>query len=313
MPNWCSNSLEITASRENLLSIKCLMEGKFPPLYLKAIKKSIKIFLMGCAGILKPTYKTEEKIFPPLTSHGTGKQTFSNIVFNLWRYLFDSNAFLDDETCRTILSSYSHVIAPVEVLPSAMSAEQREIVGTLMNRRSFDWFHRFPVWDKKLGADVLDSLWKELDEIPDALPFDMRLFLPTRLAVEINGFNGSHENDFQGIPSGYDFYRERYGCKWPDGKEFQFTEIREGEAIVDFETPWTPPGKEVFEAMSRKFPCEIRHLYAEEGNGFCGSGHYKDGKTLDESEDELEYEAVPGEEYKRVAGPAYILELCGGD
>lgn len=47
-----------------------------------------------------------------------------------------------------------------------------------------------------------------------ASDFDMRLLLPTRLDVEIIGFNFGL---LDGIPGGYEFYIPQYDVKWPEG------------------------------------------------------------------------------------------------
>ncbi len=48
------------------------------------------------------------------------------------------------------------------------------------------------------------------------MPFDLLTVLPTRLDVEVNGFNGGVLN---GVPSAYHWYTEQYGVKWPVGYE----------------------------------------------------------------------------------------------
>lgn len=40
--------------------------------------------------------------------------------------------------------------------------------------------------------------------------------MPSRLDVEVNGFNGGVLN---GVPSAYHWYTEQYGVKWPVGYE----------------------------------------------------------------------------------------------
>lgn len=48
------------------------------------------------------------------------------------------------------------------------------------------------------------------------MPFDLLTVQPTRLDVEVNGFNGGVLN---GVPSAYHWYTEQYGVKWPVGYE----------------------------------------------------------------------------------------------
>ncbi len=52
------------------------------------------------------------------------------------------------------------------------------------------------------------------------IPFDLLTVLPTRLDVEVNGFNGGVLN---GVPSAYHWYTEQYGVKWPCGYELNIS------------------------------------------------------------------------------------------
>ena len=48
--------------------------------------------------------------------------------------------------------------------------------------------------------------------------------MPSRLDVEVNGFNGGVLN---GVPSAYHWYTEQYGVKWPVGYEVNISNQRE--------------------------------------------------------------------------------------
>ncbi len=48
--------------------------------------------------------------------------------------------------------------------------------------------------------------------------------MPSRLDVEVNGFNGGVLN---GVPSAYHWYTEQYGVKWPVGYEVNISSQRE--------------------------------------------------------------------------------------
>lgn len=52
------------------------------------------------------------------------------------------------------------------------------------------------------------------------MPFDLLTVLPTRLDIEVNGFNGGVLN---GVPSAYHWYTERYGVKWPCGYDLNIS------------------------------------------------------------------------------------------
>ncbi len=61
----------------------------------------------------------------------------------------------------------------------------------------------------------------------------MRLLLPTRLDVEINGFNGGL---LDGVPGSYEFYIARYGVKWPEGCQLEVGDSSPDFLEVDFDT-----------------------------------------------------------------------------
>ena len=62
------------------------------------------------------------------------------------------------------------------------------------------------VWRNRLCDNVLPE---------KNMPFDLLTVLPSRLDVEVNGFNGGVLKD---VPSAYNWYTEQYGMKWPVGR-----------------------------------------------------------------------------------------------
>lgn len=53
MFSWCQNRLEITGKSVCLDVMQPWIAGTEKPLYRHAIRQAIKLFLAGCAGILK--------------------------------------------------------------------------------------------------------------------------------------------------------------------------------------------------------------------------------------------------------------------
>ncbi|EHX2155818.1 DUF1281 domain-containing protein [Escherichia coli] len=101
------------------------------------------------------------------------------------------------------------------------------------------------------------------------MPFDLLTVLPTRLDVEVNGFNGGVLN---GVPSAYHWYTERYGVKCLVGYEVNISSQGENFIQVDFDTPWCQPESDVIAELSRRFSCTLEHWYAEQGcNSVAGS------------------------------------------
>lgn len=75
MFSWCHNRLEITGKSVCLDVMQPWIVGTEKPLYRHAIRQAIKLFLAGCAGILKPVRAVEYAPYPMLTASGTGAQT----------------------------------------------------------------------------------------------------------------------------------------------------------------------------------------------------------------------------------------------
>ncbi|EFH6757940.1 hypothetical protein GNW48_25285 [Escherichia coli] len=62
------------------------------------------------------------------------------------------------------------------------------------------------VWWNRLCDNVLPE---------KTMPFELLTVLPSRLDVEVNGFNGGVLKD---VPSAYNWYTGQYGMKWPVGR-----------------------------------------------------------------------------------------------
>lgn len=78
MSEWCTNRLEFSGKS---VCIDILLEwvtGAEVPRYRHAVQQSIRLFLAGCAGILKPTSTTEYRPYPPLIPLGTGPASSPN-------------------------------------------------------------------------------------------------------------------------------------------------------------------------------------------------------------------------------------------
>ncbi|CSZ06662.1 Uncharacterised protein [Shigella sonnei] len=92
---------------------------------------------------------------------------------------------------------------------------------------------------------------------------------PTRLDIEVNGFNGG----------------------------------------VDFDTPWCQPESDVVAELSRRFGCTLEHWYAEQGCNFCGWQLYERGELVDVLWGELEWSSpTDDDELPEVTGPAWIID-----
>lgn len=94
----------------------------------------------------------------------------------------------------------------------ALSGDVQEAISALYDRKHYDW-------TGLLRKADCSEWWNQLCDttLPDkTLPLDMLLVLPTRLDVEINGFNGKL---MDGISSSYDWYRNNYGAVRPTARK----------------------------------------------------------------------------------------------
>lgn len=131
----------------------------------------------------------------------------------------------------------------------------------------------------------------------------MASVLPTHVLPEINGFNGNlrtYANEKRGLLDRFAAYGSNvthFGTKWP-GFEFRASE-KDGHVFLDFETAWSPPNEEYFDALSERIPQLNEIYYAEQGVGFCGSGvAIEPGVVAWRSGDlEIEYTELEGQPY----------------
>lgn len=209
MPNWCANRLRVTGLAENVSHVRALMEGNARPLYTRAEAEGIQLFLAGCAGLLRPVTDETYAPFPALTAAGPGEDTPENRAFTQWLAQLRDGAELTDKTCYRL-----HDLWLATGIRSrkwdVLDDEAQAVMNSLWKRKFFDW--------SGVRGSRVSEFWirtSDSDAIADgSAEFDMHLLLPTRLDVEINGFNGGL---LDGIPGGYEFYIAQYGVKWPGG------------------------------------------------------------------------------------------------
>lgn len=299
MPNWCANRAEIYCPSIHTEDIFRFAKGETDPYLSRAIQASIKLFIAGYAGILKPVSPARYSPFPDLLQHGIGEMNERNSAFHDWLHLLQANSDLTKETCEQILNLYAKTGLP-DLAWDQLSEVQQASVAELLDRKHHDWIG-FD-WGK---PRTHEDMWQSLTETSDtASPFDMRYLIPTQLAPEINGFNGKLLKDI--IPT-YDLYLHLYDVKWPVGHRINIEEVSESLVIVDFDTPWGPPTQEVFRRLSALYPCRIVHYFCEQGMGFCGFAEYVNAALVNGSGDELQYSEEDEEGCSDIVGPDYIL------
>lgn len=80
MSEWCENRLEFTGKSVNFDVLSLWIEGCEPPRWCHAVQQSIRMFLAGCAGILRPTKTQNYAPYPMLITMGNGAATPQNLV-----------------------------------------------------------------------------------------------------------------------------------------------------------------------------------------------------------------------------------------
>ncbi|EOI7870195.1 DUF1281 domain-containing protein [Yersinia enterocolitica] len=302
MPNWCANRLIVTGSKEQLDAVEAFALGEMPHKYEMAIKQSIRLFVAGCAGLLQTVDGSEYTPYLDLTSTGRGVISPENLAFTEWVTLLLNNVELDDTACTYIDRLYGQSgigDKTWETLPDAA----QETIESLFKEKGYDWFN----CTVSGTSPSYSEYWDLPLSIDNGQPFDMRSLLPTRLANEVNGFNGRL---LANISSSCSLYLSLYEVKWPTACSLDvFGETC--ELTLDFDTPWGPPSNDVLSALSRQFDCDVMHYFSESGCGFCGYGEYSKGDLLDGANDNIEFEEFMGDdgyEYSREIGPDYIID-----
>lgn len=303
MPNWCANRLRVTGLAENVSHVRALMEGNVRPLYTRAEAEGIQLFLAGCAGLLRPVTDETYAPFPALTAAGPGEDTPENRAFTQWLAQLRDGAELTDKTCYRL-----HDLWLATGIRSrtwdVLDDEAQAVMNSLWKRKIFDW--------SGVRGSRVSEFWihtSDSNAIADgSAEFDMHLLLPTRLDVEINGFNGGL---LDGIPGGYEFYIAQYGVKWPGGYALEVGDCGPDFLEVDFDTPWSPPDGRVFEALSKRFSVTVEHWYAESGCSFCGFALYSDGELTDSLSSQLEWDEEDEDGITCVIGPDWIVNNIG--
>lgn len=299
MPNWCANRLEIVGQSTQIQEVKALMSGELYPHHQEAINLSVKLFVAGYAGILKPASPVDCERFPELTSHGVGAPGEASQAFSEWLALFNSDVELTDENARLIVAIYART-GLAALTWEALLPDQQLDIQTLRREKRADW---------TLGNTITGEWWQLLDEKPQGVPFDMRHLIPTLLNAEINGFNGGL---LPATISAYDLYLDRYGIKWPCAYDYKLEEdvgnADQASLQVDFDTPWGPPDNKVLMALSERYQCSVTHYFSEDGEKFCGMSDYDSGKLICTTCDSLEHGPEDEDGFSEVTGPDYIID-----
>ena len=267
------------------------------PVHEQAVRQSIRLFIAGSAGLLRPVHPVSYQPYPELTRHGTGQNTEPNRAFTDWLQLLAQNACLDQACCHQINQLYRNSGLSMLQLQDVPVTE-RAVMMQLLKKKGHDWGNGC------LPSASEEALWGQLEAEPAGRVMDLMWLRPTSLAVEINGFNGGL---LDGVESAYNYYLRAYGTKWPCGYDAEITNS-EGCLTIDFDTPWSPP-EECLMASLSEGSLTVSHYYSEAGCDFCGYREYEDGELTGLCDDSLEYEYSEEDEdgFSDVIGPDWLI------
>ncbi|MCX8959122.1 DUF1281 domain-containing protein [Erwinia psidii] len=293
MPQWCHNRFEITGKSVCVDVLTQWITGSDAPGYRHAIQQSIRLFLAGNAGVLKPTCTGACPLFPGLVSHGTGASTVANLAYEQWLGLLLKDAVLDTETVRLTERLY-HQSGLGALKWENIPTPSREVMGELFTRQGAEWFGMATFSDAPDPA----LCWERLGLYQErSQPCDMLAVIPTRLAAELNGNGGL----LAGASTTESLYIRQYGVAWPSGHDVTWQRPGPNGLTLRFDTPWVPPCGEVIGEISAIFDCEVRHHYEEPVSGIRGYDCYDLGEHVD------------GHKGQPAALSGQILSLFGND
>lgn len=296
MPNWCSNRIRFTVSVSLQARLEAWVNGEEYPYYKRAVNQSIRLFIAGVAGRLKPEVDMHYLPYPALTANGTTEPSEAALAFGEWVAMLEKNVWLDKACCDAIDRCYSRT-GITGLTWEDLTATEQALADGVVQFKTSDWSHE---WLRSVNSQ---QLFDSLEAEPEGEEFDLRLIFPTRLACELNGFNGRL---LDGVESSYDLYLGNYGIKWPSASSAQITGGH-GWTEVDMDTAWCPPVESVMEALSDKWGCTIDHWYSEAGCDFCGYRRYEEGCLVECTDGSLEYGDEDEHGWSDVTGPDWLL------
>ena len=296
MPNWCANRIKLTVPACVQAEVEAWANGTMYPYYKRAINQSARMFIAGVAGRLKPGIEMQYLPYPALTAHCSTEPTEASLAFGGWVEMLESNVWLDKPCCHYI-DQYYRATGLAGLKWDNLTAVEQARVDAVMRSKSHDWSH---LWSRKVSRGELFDM---LETEPEGELYDLLLIIPTRLACELNGFNGRL---LEKVQSAYDFYSANYGIKWPSASQAEITSGH-GWLEIDIDTPWSPPDESVMEALSDKWGCTIDHYFSEAGCDYCGYRRYEEGRLVDCVDDSLEYDDEDEHGWGDVIGPDWLL------
>ncbi|QIQ22144.1 DUF1281 domain-containing protein [Zophobihabitans entericus] len=267
--------------------------------FLFAIKRSIKIYVAGCAGILKPVTTIYNAPNTEIISHGIGEITPENTAFSYWLSFLISDCPLDSIYSGMIGDLY-YETGLLNLAWEFMPKEQQTIIHELFKRNSFSWFKL----NTPISLEDAGCLWYSLDDpVCQFVPFDLRYFMPTTLAKEILSESSC---DIENNPS-FQRYFEHYGVEQSQFKIMKH-QLNDNSTMIEFDTDNTSLLPEVIKQFSQRYQCKLTYYYFSLKYDFCGKVIAQKGQLIEERADELHYTYSSDGDEKKLIGPEYILD-----
>lgn len=104
------------------------------------INQSIRMFIAGVAGRLKPGIDMQYLPYLALTAHGSVEPTEAALAFGGWVSKSGSNAWLDKFCCHDI-DLYYQATGLVDLKWDDLTADEQARVDVVMSSKSDDWSH----------------------------------------------------------------------------------------------------------------------------------------------------------------------------
>src|SRR5690606_21897698 len=140
------------------------------------------MFIAGVAGRLKPAVEVDYPAYPELVSNGC-EESLAGRAFSEWTEMLKADIPLSEENCETIDRCY-RACGLEELKWESLTLTEKTRVEGMIRAKSYDWGGYY------MRGGNPGEIFNGLCEEPEGDTLDLRMLLPTRLAAEINGFNG---------------------------------------------------------------------------------------------------------------------------
>lgn len=328
MPNWFANLLYIKASKENMAAVKKLMLGEIPLYFEEAIRKSIKFFIAGHAGIVKsvPCYDQLQNQRDNNNQSVEDANAKANLAFSKWFSRLVLNCPLSKGLSEEIILLYEQSgLADCSI--ASLADYQVQIINGIFDKQAFDWFGVID-YDPK----DIEKYWKMLDgpSVSSVNTFDFRLLIAPKIFPEIVGSNACYFSNYRERESLSASNRKLYDVRTPRAFKLNLVDTcydqlpdyprlvkrllapndqaeNEAYVMVDFDTPDSKPKKAVFEALSKQFNCSLVHFYCEGSSKICGFDTYSNGRAGRCDSGYLLISGPDNDIFHDVIGPEYII------